>query len=93
LLKTLRHLKRGTATGPFSTSTDLFKDYGLYSIQHDAQTVFPYLDNFHQLITNNAHNRIPSATKPYFAAQYVVALHKDPQNLNKIRPIGIGTAL
>jgi hypothetical protein len=93
LLKTLRHLKRGTSTGPFSTSIDLFKDYALYSTQHEAQTTFPYLDSFHELITTIAHNKIPSAVKPYLAAQYVVALHKDPQNLDKIRPIGIGTAL
>jgi hypothetical protein len=93
LLKTLRHLKRGTATGLFSTSIDLLKDYALYSIQQDDQNTFPYLETFHELITTIAHNNIPSTVKPYFASQYVVALHKDPHNLDKIRPIGIGTAL
>jgi hypothetical protein len=93
LIKTLRHLKRGTATGPFATSIDLYKDYALFSIQNDSQTSFPYLDPFHELITVIAHNNIPANVKPFFAAQYVVALHKDPNNLDKIRPIGIGTAL
>jgi hypothetical protein len=93
LIKTLRHLKRGTATGPFATSIDLYKDYALFSIQHDTQTSFPYLDTFHELVTLITHNNIPANVKQYFAAQYVVALHKDPNALDKIRPIGIGTAL
>jgi hypothetical protein len=39
------------------------------------------------------HNQVPDDIRSTFAAQYVIALHKDPQNLDKIRPIGIGTAL
>jgi hypothetical protein len=93
IIKTLRRLKRGTASGPFSTSLDVFKDYALYSVTQDTQTLFPYLDTFHNLITHIAHNNLPPAVKPFFSAQYVVALHKDPKNLDKIRPIGIGTAL
>jgi hypothetical protein len=93
IIKTVRHLKRGTASGPFSTSIDVFKDYALFSVIQDTQTQFPYLETFQTLITHIAHNNIPSAVKPFFSAQYVVALHKDPSNLDKIRPIGIGTAL
>jgi hypothetical protein len=93
IIKTLRRLKRGTASGPFSTSIDVFKDYALYTTTRETTTTYPYLDAFCSLITLIAQNKIPSAVKPYLAAQYVVALHKDPQNLNKLRPIGIGTAL
>jgi hypothetical protein len=93
ILKTLRRLKRGTATGPFATSTDLLKDYALYTNTQDTQTTYPYLDTFSNLIHLIAQNKIPPAVKPYLSAQYVVALHKDTTNLDKLRPIGIGTAL
>jgi hypothetical protein len=93
IIKTLRRLKRGTASGPFATSIDVFKDYTLFSTTRETQTTHPYLDAFCNLITLIAHNNIPPTVKPYLAAQYVVALHKDPQNLDKLRPIGIGTAL
>jgi hypothetical protein len=93
ILKTLRRLKRGTATGPFATSIDLLKDYALHSTTQETQTIFPYLQTFTQLIHTIAHNKVPATVKPYLSAQYVVALHKDPNNLDKLRPIGIGTAL
>jgi hypothetical protein len=93
ILKTLRRLKRGTASGPFATSTDLLKDYALHSTTQETQTIFPYLQTFAQLIHIMAHNKVPVAVKPYLSAQYVVALHKDPNHLDKLRPIGIGTAL
>jgi hypothetical protein len=93
ILKTLRRLKRGTASGPFASSIDIFKDYALYTTTVDTQTTYPYLATFSNLIQIIAQNKIPPAVKPYLAAQYVVALHKDPVNLDKLRPIGIGTAL
>jgi hypothetical protein len=93
ILKTLRRLKRGTASGPFASSIDIFKDYALYTTTVDTQTTYPYLATFSTLIQIIAQNKIPPAVKPYLAAQYVVALHKDPVNLDKLRPIGIGTAL
>jgi hypothetical protein len=84
--------KRGTAPGPFTDSIDLFRDFATYTT-HPTQTSYPYLPMFTELINALAHNQIPTNTKTAFAAQYVIALHKDPNNLNKIRPIGIGTVL
>jgi hypothetical protein len=93
IIKTLRRLKRGTAPGPFATSTDLLKDYALHTTTHDTQTTYPYLDAFSKLVHLIAQNKVPTTVKPYISAQYVVALHKDANNLDKLRPIGIGTSL
>jgi hypothetical protein len=92
LLKTLQKQKRGTAPGPFADSIDLFRDYATHKT-HQHQTQFPYLSEFTTLLNHFLNNRIPPAIRSTFAAQYVIALHKDPQNLTKIHPIGIGTAL
>jgi hypothetical protein len=92
ILKTLQKQKRGTAPGPFADSIDLFRDFATYSTQRTNIT-YPYLDAFTTLINHLAANRTPIDIQPTFAAQYVIALHKDPTNLEKIRPIGIGTAL
>ena len=55
--------------------------------------LFPFPDCLHH--TPHEHNQWQhSNTNPsFFASQYVLALHKDPDNLNKLCPIGIGTAL
>jgi hypothetical protein len=92
ILKTMSKQKRGTAPGPFADSIDLFRDFATYTT-HRTQTSYPYLPLFTELINTLANNNIPTDTKTVFAAQYVIALHKDPNNLSKIRPIGIGTAL
>jgi hypothetical protein len=93
VLKTVRHLKCGTASGPFATSIDVFKDYALFTSTKATQVHHPYLKTFTALLSLIAQNNIPPAVKPFIATQYVVALHKDPSNLDKIRPIGIGTTL
>jgi hypothetical protein len=93
IIKTLRWLKRGTASGPFATSIDVFKDYALCTTTQETQTTYPYIDAFCSLITLIAQNNIPAAVKTCISAQYVVALHKDPQTLDKLRPIGIWTTL
>jgi hypothetical protein len=92
ILQTLQKQKRGTAPGPFADSIDLFRDFATYTT-HRSQTSHPYLSTFTTLINTIATNNIPTDIQTTFAAQYVIALHKDPQNLSKIRPIGIGTAL
>jgi hypothetical protein len=92
IIKTLQKQKRGTAPGPFADSIDLFRDFATYT-SHRSNITHPYLEAFTTLINALASNNIPKDTQPAFAAQYVIALHKDPTNLDKIRPIGIGTAL
>jgi hypothetical protein len=92
LLKTLHKQKRGTAPGPFADSVDLFRDYATHQT-HRHQLSYPYLFALTSLLNSFLHNNIPPDIQPTFAAQYVIALHKDQHNLDKIRPIGIGTAL
>jgi hypothetical protein len=60
---------------------------------HRSQTTYPHLGAFTQLINFFLANTAPKEIQHSFAAQYVIALHKDQHNLAKIRPIGIGTAL
>lgn len=91
MLKTLQKLKRGTAPGPFADSTDLLCDYATFTT-HRSQTTYPHLAAFTQLLNYFITNTTPTTIQESFAAQYVIALHKDPHNLSKIRPIGIGTA-
>lgn len=92
ILKTLQKQKRGTAPGPFADSIDLFRDFATYTT-HRSNLTYPYLESFSTLINSFAANKTPTDIQETFAAQYVIALHKDPKNLDKIRPIGIGTAL
>jgi hypothetical protein len=42
---------------------------------------------------NIINDNIPTPIHPYFTSQYILALYKDPNDLNKLQPIGIGTAL
>lgn len=92
LLTTFRKQKRGTAPGPFADSIDLIRDYATHTT-HRHQHQFPYLHSITTLINHFLSNRTPPDIQSTYAAQYVIALHKDQTNLNKIRPIGIGTAL
>ena len=87
----LQKTKRGMAARPFSASTDLFYQYATYT--QPGTNSFPFLPAFTTLLTNIINDNIPTPIHPYFASQYVLALHKDPDDLNKLWPIGIGTAL
>jgi hypothetical protein len=83
LLQTLQKQKRGTAPGPFADSIDLFRDYATHKT-HQHQTQYPYLSSLTLLLNSFLHNQVPDDIRSTFAAQYVIALHKDPQNLDKI---------
>ena len=54
---------------------------------------FPLPTAFTTLLMNIINDNIPTPIHPYFTSQYVLALHKDPDDLNKLWPIGIRTAL
>ena len=93
-IQTLQRLKRATAPGPFATSIDIIKSYGLHGQQTDSNNIErPFIETFRTLINHIIGARLPPETQQAFSSFYFVALHKDPDNLTKLRPIGIGSAL
>ena len=88
---TLRRLKKGTAAGPFADLPDTAKAFALYHPPHS--TFMPYLQRFGQVLSLILNNTIPPAIKPLLAASHFMALHKDPDDPTKLRPISMGSAL
>ena len=91
LQQTLRHLKRGTAAGPFADLPETLRAFALYQPRNSP--IQPYLQPFSEVLQLILANRIPPQAGPYFAANYFMALHKDPDDPTKLRPIGMGGAL
>jgi hypothetical protein len=82
-------LKPGTSYGPFCDFTDTLKSYGLSAPdQSNNQSRLKTLTNILSLILNN---EIPTCISTLLAFCRFLALHKDPDDLDKLRPIGIGT--
>ena len=90
LLKALRKLKRGTAAGPFGDLTETLKAYATY--QPPGSDDRPYLDTFTLVLQLILNNQLPTQVAHCFAANYFMALHKDPRDPSKLRPIGMGSA-
>jgi hypothetical protein len=76
------HLKKGTAAGPFGDLPDTVKAFALYQP--------PPLHHVLELILNN---QVPSPITSLLAASHFMALHKDPADHTKLRPISMGSAL
>ena len=94
VLATLRKLKKATAPGPFGTCTDFLRGFGLFrKFAPDSKPEHPHLPALTAVLNLLANNRLPPAAALNFASQYFVAFYKDPTDLTKIRPIGIGSAL
>ena len=89
----LHRLSQGTAPGPFSASIDSLRALGLQRSTTHPASDRPYFHNLKKLFTFLLNNQIPSSIRSYFSSIHFFALHKDMNNLNKLRPIGIGTAL
>jgi hypothetical protein len=94
IFETLSKLKPGTAGGPFTDLTDLLKAYALYrpSPQGDENPPRPYIRTFGQVLRLILTNNVPPAIIPFLSANRFIALHKDPDDASKLRPLGIGTA-
>jgi len=94
LIAALKHIKTGTAPGPFADSTDLIRSFAL-EVQHlndpDKEAVYPNLRKFREFLDILDMACIPDDIIPYFSSQYFLALHKDVDDDAKLRPIGIGT--
>ena len=92
-IRALRNIKKGTAPGPFTHSTDFLRAYALTKNKRQDNDNYMYLDTFIKLIEITTNNQLSPSTTLYFGSQYFTALYKDKTNLNKKRPISIGTAI
>jgi hypothetical protein len=91
IFKTLSKLKPGTAGGPFMDLTDLLKSYTLYRLspQGNEKPPCPYIQTFGQVLRLVLMNNIPPSITPFLSANRFIALHKDPNDETKLRPLAL----
>ena len=89
----LRQMKPGTASGPFATCTDILVSMAIYKTTSAPDATRPYFHNIKALIQLVVTGQIPTSVQQILASNYFLALHKDMANLERLRPIGIGTAI
>ena len=89
----LRQMKTGTASGPFAACTDALVHMALHRTTRAPNSTRPYFSNLQQLFQLLVTAQLPPAIHPILGSNYFLALHKDTNNLERLRPIGIGTAL
>jgi hypothetical protein len=92
-IRALRNIKKGTAPGPFTHSTDFIRAYALTKNKRQNDNTYIYLDTFIKILNITTNNQLSPTTTLNFGSQYFTALYKDTNNLKKKRPISIGTAL
>ena len=90
--KVLHRLSQGTAPGPFSDSTDSLRALGLQRSTTHPSADRPYFTNLKQIFCRVLNSQVPTSIRPLFSSIHFLALHKDMTQLQKLRPIGIGTA-
>jgi hypothetical protein len=89
---TLSKLKPGTSYGPYNDYTDTLKSYAL-ATPDQSNSNTSYFQTFLSMVRLVAdNNNIPASVAPLLTPCRFLALHKDPDDLAKLRPIGIGTA-
>jgi len=95
LITTLRKLKRQKSSGPFADSTDFLKDIFLVRSKSPLNNKerFPHIDLLSALLSILYTGKLPKEIRDYVSFNESVSFHKDPTNLDAIRPIGIGTAI
>ena len=89
----LRQMKTGTASGPSASCTDALVSMALHRTTRAPNSTRPYFNNMQQLLQLLVTAQLPPAVHSILGSNYFLALHKDPENLERLRPIGIGTAL
>jgi hypothetical protein len=93
LVHTLRHLKKGTAVGPFSDLPDTIKAFAIFQPPPHSTTQ-PYLSWFSQVLELILNHQVPGPIILLFtASHFIMALHKDPSDHTKLQPISMGSAL
>jgi hypothetical protein len=86
ICNTIRHAAHNKGAGVNADSIDLFSSLlkcSIPTITDDLQFVFDLIYK----------NKLPENIKRYFTDVYLFCLHKDPQDPNKLRPLGIPTAI
>ena len=86
IIKTIVSLPRGKANGLFMDSQDIFIRLAK---QNNASNNKAIRHLFQHIFNGNVH----PCMEPYFNNTYLFCLHKDENDPDKIRPIGIPTAL
>jgi hypothetical protein len=92
-IRALRNVKKGTAPGPFTFSTDFLRAYALTRNKRQSDDSYIYLDTYMQISHMAISNQLSPTITRIFGSQYFTAFYKDKNDLNKKRPLGIGTAL
>jgi hypothetical protein len=92
-VRALRNIKKGTAPGPFTHSTDFIRACALTRNKRQEDNACMHLDTFIQILNITTNNELSPTTSLNFGSQCFTALHKDINDLKKKRPISIGTAL
>jgi hypothetical protein len=87
----LAKIKPGTLYGPYNNYTDTLKSYALAKPDQSAGNI-SYFNTFLSMVRLVVDNNVPAAVAPLLTPCRFLALHKDPDNPEKFRPIGIGTA-
>lgn len=94
IIDNIIHLKRGKGAGLQVDSLDLFIHVAKKCrTSSNKQKVTPFattLANFFTLVANGDY---PDSIKCIFRTTYLVALQKDPDDLRKLRPLGIPAAI
>jgi hypothetical protein len=62
------------------------------SSEKSDSSIYPYINNFTALLQLSLDGNIPKECHSTFNCNYFLALHKDPNDPEKLRPLGIGTA-
>jgi hypothetical protein len=95
IINTFQRLKKGKAPGIQSDSTDIYIRLLRKRLPHDPSAapkskIAKLYADFFTLIASGSYGEIE---RKYNNTIYLVALHKDINNLKKLRPIGVPTAI
>ena len=88
----LHQMKRGTASGPFATCIDALIAMALHRTTAASDATRPYFNTIKLVLQQIVTGQVPPAVQEMLTSNYFLALHKDPSHLERLRPIGIGTA-
>jgi hypothetical protein len=79
-------MRKGTASGPFADSIDVWRAFALHTQKHTHtdNLYHPYFPAFTDLLRLILQNQLPPSIHNTFSANYFVAFHKDPTELTRI---------
>ncbi|MGH7974389.1 MAG: hypothetical protein ACREBR_02590, partial [bacterium] len=92
--ESLSHIKRGGAAGALSDSPDVYTALFLSrpdDTSNEASSV--NISLISNLLSDMLENQLPEDAREFFNNSRLIALHKDPTNDLKLRPIAIGSGI